>query len=58
MTARNSIGEENDAMFTPDHEDNSNGIIDSLQGEGRVQLKATQPKYPLYQGRLPVLKEV
>ena len=32
------MGEENDAMFTPDPEDNSNGIIDSLQEEGRVQL--------------------
>ena len=38
MTARNSMGEETDAMFTPDHEDNSNGIIDSVEEEGRVQL--------------------
>ena len=38
MTARNSVGEEIGAMFTPDHEDNSNGIIDSVQEEGRVQL--------------------
>ena len=36
MTARNSMGEETDAMFTPDHEDNSNGIIDSVQEEGIV----------------------
>ena len=32
------MGEETDAMFIPDHEDNSNGIIDSVQEEGRVQL--------------------
>ena len=32
------MGEETDAMFTPDHEDNSNGIIDSVEEEGRVQL--------------------
>ena len=32
------MGEETDAMFTPDHEDNSNGIIDSVQEEARVQL--------------------
>ena len=32
------MGEETDAMFTPDHEDNSNGIIDAVQEEGRVQL--------------------
>ena len=38
MTATNSMGEETDAMFTPDHEDNSNGIIDSVQEERRVQL--------------------
>ena len=39
MTARrNSIGEEIDAMFTPDQKDHSNGIIDSVQEEGRVQL--------------------
>ena len=38
MTARNSIGEEIDAMSTPDHNDNSNGIIDSVQEERRVQL--------------------
>ena len=38
MTARNSIGEEIDAMSTPDHNDNSNGIIDSVQEGGRVQL--------------------
>ncbi|CAH3140881.1 unnamed protein product [Porites evermanni] len=37
MTARNSMGEEIDAMFTTDHKDNSNGIIDSVQEEGRVQ---------------------
>ena len=38
MTARNSVGEEIDAMLTPDHENNSNGIIDSLHEEGGVQL--------------------
>ena len=38
MTARNSMGEEIDAMSTANHEDNSNGIIDSVQEEGRVQL--------------------
>ena len=38
MTARNSMGEEIDAMSTPDHKDNSNGIIDSVQEERRVQL--------------------
>ena len=30
--------EEIDAMSTPDHEDNSNDIIDSVQEERRVQL--------------------
>ena len=39
MTARNSMGEETDAMFTPDHEDNSNGIIDSVQEEGIVHVQ-------------------
>ena len=38
MTVRNSMGEEIDAMFTPDHKENSNGIIDSVQEEGRIQL--------------------
>ena len=38
MTARNSMGEEIDAMSTHDHKDNSNGIIDSVQEERRVQL--------------------
>ena len=38
MTARNSMGEEIDVMSTPDHKDNSNGIIDSVQEERRVQL--------------------
>ena len=38
MTARNSMGEEIDAMSTPDHKDNSNGIMDSVQEEGKVQL--------------------
>ena len=32
------MGEEIDAMFKSDHKDNSNGIIDSVQVEGRVQL--------------------
>ena len=32
------MGEEIDAMFTPDHEDNSNGIVDSVEEEGIVQL--------------------
>ena len=44
MTARNSVGEEIDAMFTPDHEDKSNGIIDSVQEEGRVQLRGDTTK--------------
>ena len=38
MTARNYTREEIDAMSTPDHKDNSNGVIDSVQEEGRVQL--------------------
>ena len=38
MTARNSMGEEIDAVSTPDHEDSSNDIIDSVQAEDRVQL--------------------
>ena len=38
MTARNSMGEEIDAMSTPDHKDNSNVVIDSVQEERRVQL--------------------
>ena len=38
MTARNAVVEEIDAMPTPDHKDNSNGIIDSVQEERRVQL--------------------
>ena len=38
MTARNYTREEIDAMSTPVHNDNSNGIIDSVQEEGRVQL--------------------
>ena len=38
MTSRNPMGEEIDAMFTADHKDNSNGIIDSVQEEERVQL--------------------
>ena len=38
MTATSSMGEETDAMFTSDHKDNSNGITDSVQEEGRVQL--------------------
>ena len=32
------MGEEIDAMSTPDHKDDSIGIIDSVQEEGRVQL--------------------
>ena len=32
------MGEEIDAMSTPDHNDNSNGIIDSVREERRVQL--------------------
>ena len=38
MTAINYTREEVDAMSIPDHIDNSNGIIDSVQEEGRVQL--------------------
>ena len=38
MTARNYTREEIDAMSTLDHEDNSNGIVDSVQEEERVQL--------------------
>ena len=38
MTAKKSMGEEIDAMSTPDHKDNSNGILDSVQEEGRIQL--------------------
>ena len=38
MTARNSMEEEIDAMSAPDHKENSNGIIDSVQEEERVQL--------------------
>ena len=32
------MGEEIDAMSTPDHNDNRNSIIDSVEEERRVQL--------------------
>ena len=46
MTATSSMGEETDAMFTSDHKDNSNGITDSVQEEGRVQLLGDTTEIP------------